>query len=223
MNMTIEQDLEKIIEERTSSQSRAEWLRTQEDSEIPIYNYRLDHVRHVVKIARILGEQVGANQEVVNFAAWLHDIVKPGIVPVAEHGVESAKVAEEILLSKGTSEDIIEQVTDVIRKHVGLTLETKLDPIEAQVIWEADKIDKLGIVGFIHFIVNGARIFPGMMIEDMAEKVREFLPLAEEIASSMYTSKGKEIASARLANLREISSRLDSEITRHHGVDISVE
>ncbi|MFW9975734.1 MAG: HD domain-containing protein [Candidatus Thorarchaeota archaeon] len=210
--MTLDEDFEKIIEERTSAYSRDEWIKSQIESEKPIYNYRLDHVRHVVKISKILVERINANREVVMMAAWLHDIIKPGILPVSDHGIESAKVAEEILLSKGVVRSTVEQVTDVIRKHVGLTLEEELKPIEAQIIWEADKIDKLGIVGFIHFILNGARIQPGTMIEDMAQKVREFLPLAQRIASSMYTSKGREIANIRLQNLREISSRLDSEI-----------
>ena len=218
--MTLEQDLERIIEDRTSSHSRREWIDTQKESQIPIYNYRLDHVRHVVRISRLLAEDTGANLKVVALAAWLHDIVKPGIVSVSQHGIESAKVAEEILLSRGVSSDVVYRVTDVIRKHVGLTLEEKLEPIEAQVIWEADKIDKLGIVGFIHFIINGARLQPGMMIEDMAGKVREFLPLAEMIASSMHTPKGKEMAMARLGHLREISTMLDTEIIKHHGCDI---
>ncbi|MFW9848216.1 MAG: HD domain-containing protein [Candidatus Thorarchaeota archaeon] len=221
--MTLERDLERIIEERTISHSRKEWIETQEESPLPIYNYRLDHVRHVVKISEMLAKHTGANSQVVRLAAWLHDIVKPGIVPVSEHGIESAKVAEEILLSKGIEQDTVNQVMDVIRKHVGLTLKHQLNPIEAQVIWEADKIDKLGIVGFIHFIINGARLQPGMMIEEMAQKVREFLPLAEKIAMSMYTPLGKEMAQSRLEHLRHISFLLDSEIIKHHGEDISHE
>ncbi len=218
--MTIEHDLGKLVEEKTSEYSREEWSRAQKESSLPIYNYRLDHVRHVVEIAKILAEETGADQKVVILAALLHDIAKPGIVQVQHHGEKSAKIAEEILRSKGVTDDIISKVSDVIRKHVGLTLDEELHPVEAQVIWEADKIDKLGIVGFIHFIVNGARMFPGMMIEDMAKAVRESIPLAERIAASMFSTKGKEMSRIRLEHLREISSKLDYEISEHHGVEI---
>ena len=66
-------------------------------------------------------------------------------------------------------------------------------------------------------------MFPGMMIEDMSQKVREFLPLAEKISFSMYTAKGKEMSRIRLEHLRDISSKLDYEIIENHRVEISNE
>jgi hypothetical protein len=106
----------------------------------------------------------------------------------------------------------IEKVSDVIRKHVGLTLKEPLEPIEAQIIWEADKILKLGIIGLLQYILNGVRLFPGRSLERLADEIREFLTLAKSIADCVVTDRGKAIAQERLRTLHMLSETLDSEL-----------
>ena len=91
-------------------------------------------------------------------------------------------------------------------------MEKQLEPLEAQILWEADKILKLGMIGLIQSLFNTVRLFPGRNMIQIADSIREFLSLSSEITACMYTKRGKEIANERLNTLRELSKRLDKEL-----------
>jgi len=216
MILDIENQLQQLIESSTKKAAIEEWKSSSKKQRRPLYNYRGDHVEQVVRLAKHIGSSTDADMEIVILAAWFHDLAKPGIegVEIRHHGEVSAELAEEWLAQAGYDIDIISRVTDAVRKHVGLKLEKPLEPIEAQVLWEADKIFKLGIVGLLQYVLNSIRISPGQNLEAIAEKLREFLPLAEDIAGSVVTEKGKEIAAERLNNLHQLADMLDSELRR---------
>jgi uncharacterized protein len=217
MNENIEKSLRRIIEVSTKKAAIEEWRAASEKQMIPLYNYRFDHIEEVVYLAKHIASGTDANMDVVILAAWLHDLAKPGIggIPAEHHGVASAKLAEHILLEEGIDPETIAQVSDAIQKHVGLTIKESLNPIEAQILWEADKILKLGMIGLIQHILNGVRLFPGRSLIQIGTSLHEFLPLASDIAQCMVTDRGKELAQERLETLKEISKYLDSELT--HG------
>lgn len=212
MDKEIETKLQMILKSRTSEFARTEWIQTQENEDRPLFDYRYDHVSEVVRIAKYLAKESDAEMDVVIMASWLHDIAKPGMSGVPNHGKTSADIARQILIEFGIELNIINEVCDVIIKHVGLTLEKPLSPIEAQVVWEADKITKLGASGFIHFIINGIKYKPGRSSVEIAKEIRKFMNLAEEIAASMNTEASKKLASMRIENLRMVSHALDEEL-----------
>jgi len=215
MKDNIEKNLRKVVEITTRKAAIKEWSTAADKQMVPLYNYRFDHIKEVVDLAKYIGAGTKANMEVVVLAAWLHDIAKPGVcgIPAQHHGIASAELAEEILLEEGIDHETITQVSDVIRKHVGLTIKETLKPIEAQVLWEADKILKLGLVGLIQYVLNGVRIFPDQNLSDIGLKLREFLPLAANLADCVVTERGKEVASERLQRLHLLADMLDSELS----------
>ena len=214
MENGIEQRLRKIVEVSTRKAAISEWKEAAEDQKVPLYNYRNDHIDEVVMLAKHLASGTTADLEVITLAAWLHDLAKPGIgrITAQHHGVSSAELAVEILTEEGIDSEVISQVSDVIRKHVGLTIKQPLKPIEAQILWEADKILKLGMIGFIQGLLNGVRLFPGRGLREISEGFREFLPLASDIAKCMETKKGKELANERLRTLKTLVEYLDNEL-----------
>jgi len=214
MKENIEKNLSKVVEVTTRKAAIEEWSTAADKQKVPLYNYRFDHIKEVVELAKFIAVGTDANMEVVVLAAWLHDIAKPGIdgIPAQHHGIASAEIAEEILLEEGIDHETISQVSDVIRKHVGLTIKETLEPIEAQVLWEADKILKLGLVGLLQYVLNGVRIFPGQDLKDIGTKLWEFLPLATDLTSCVVTQRGKEIATERLQRLHLLADMLDSEL-----------
>ncbi|TFG26193.1 HD domain-containing protein [Candidatus Thorarchaeota archaeon] len=214
MKDNIEKNLEKVVEITTRKAAKEEWKIASEKQRVPLYNYRFDHIKEVVNLAKYIAIGTEANMDVIILAAWLHDVAKPGIggISAEHHGIASAEIAEEILLEEGIDLEMIAQVSDVIRKHVGLTIKETLEPIEAQILWEADKILKLGIVGVLQYVLNGVRIFPGQDLEEIGVKLREFLPLAQDLANCVVTERGREIATQRLERLQILSQMLDSEL-----------
>jgi len=214
MKQDIENQIKSYILSTTASAAIDEWKEASVNQKEPLYDYRGDHVQQVVHLAKILAVDANADLEVVTIAAWLHDSAKPGLggVEIHDHGVASAALAREYLLERDFELHLINKVCEVIEKHVGLTLKKPLEPIEAQVIWEADKIYKLGLIGFLQYILNGIRIEPGNSLRDFHTKLVGFLPLASEIAGSMATPKGKIIAEERLRTLKNLSEILGSEL-----------
>ena len=214
MTEEIEKKLREIVETSTRNAAIEEWKTAAEKQRTPLYNYRLDHIEEVVSLSKEIALDTDANLEVVVLAAWLHDLAKPGIggISAEQHGVASAELAREILTAEKVNPQVIEHVADVIRKHVGLKIEQQLEPLEAQILWEADKILKLGMIGLIQSLLNTVRLFPGRNMIQIADSIRKFLSLAAEIAACMYTKRGRKIANERLNTLRELSKRLDNEL-----------
>ncbi|MGH2544376.1 MAG: HD domain-containing protein [Ardenticatenaceae bacterium] len=146
-----------LAEER----ERMGWM-VHEDREPPLC-YRWEHVRRVVGNARWLLAQLPADQEVVIAAAWLHDVKKGA----KDHGALGAEFAREFLPTTDFPPDRIEAAADAIMKHVGLFRPANdwsesegapfrpappLQPIEAAIVWDADKLSKVGPVGLVHFM-----------------------------------------------------------------------
>jgi uncharacterized protein len=214
MNEQLEEYLKNIVESSTQKAAIEEWKIASGNQKTPLYNYRLDHVQEVVELAKYLATGREAKMDVIILSAWLHDLAKPrvGGISAEHHGVRSAELAEDILSRKGIDSETIRQIADVIQKHVGLTIKEPLEPIEAQILWEADKLLKLGVIGLFQQILNGIRLFPGESLEEIANRLRDFLPLAEKIAACVSTERGKCIAAERLQRLYTISEMLDSEV-----------
>jgi uncharacterized protein len=214
MNHSLEKQLRLLIRKKTREVSRKEWLGIQSRSDSPIYDYRFNHVNEVVMLTKHLSKKSNAEREVTILASWLHDIAKPGIDGPKQHGKKSSQKARKILSEMDIEETMIRKVCDIIEKHVGLTLEQPLEPLEAQLLWEADKLSKLGATGIIHYIINGIRLKPGMSLQDISEDLSDFMSLAEEIADSMHTEKAKEIASKRFNTMKSFVKSLEQEVQR---------
>lgn len=214
MKQGLEEKLEALLSSQCAAVARDEWTKAQPSALVPLFDYRFDHVGQVVQISKYLAQQTGANLDVVTMAAWLHDISKPGIGGDSNHGEASAIAAREILTKEGIDRITIDRVCDAIRMHVGLTLDGPLTTPEAQALWEADKLVKLGIVGLVHYILNGIKLKPGMDMEGIAREIRGFIPLAERIAASMSTQAAKQVAGSRLQHLKTVSGYLDAELHR---------
>jgi uncharacterized protein len=214
MDERIEENLRLLVERTTQKAAIEEWKTVSEQQRVPLYNYRYDHIKEVVDLAKYLATDTKANMDVVILAAWLHDLSKPGIggISAEHHGVASAELAERILPKEGIDTKTVALVCDTIKKHVGLTIKEPLEPIEAQIIWEADKLMKLGVIGVFQQLLNLVIIKPGQGLQDISNGLKEFLPLAEKIAACAVTVKGKAVAKERLKRVYIISEMLESEL-----------
>lgn len=212
MKQIVYSKIRESVEKLTINASRQEWSSIQKKSTLPIFNYRLNHVEQVVVLVRILSKQSNVNKEILTMAAWLHDIAKPGLDGPKNHGKKSANLARNILEVMSLDHEEIKQISEIIEKHVGLTLDGPLKPLEAQFLWEADKLSKLGATGIIHYIINGIRLKPGKSLGELSKELSDFMRLAERIATSMHTEKAKEIAEERLKTMKSFAESLEKEL-----------
>lgn len=120
----------------------------------PVFNYRLEHVEAVVRTALRLAKLTGADLEIVEAAACLHDVAKVGS---EHHGIDGAIEARRILVQTDFPAEKIPAVADAIARHVGLWVDegVRIEPLEAAVLWDADKLVKLGAQAVLHFLGDG--------------------------------------------------------------------
>lgn len=111
-----------------------------------------DHVHRVRNMALRLGEQMGADLEIVEAAAWLHDVsgAKPGgdgqENDRSRHELRSAAFARRILLEAGWKEERIKAVEHCIEAH-RYRGDRQPESLEAKVLFDADKLDVVGAFG----------------------------------------------------------------------------
>ncbi len=126
-------------------------MRARRDGDAFHYNYRWEHVRAVVRLAVRLAALTGADPEIVEAAAWLHDVAKGHAI---DHGQAGAEAARRILAATAYPPQKIPAVAHAIAQHVGLWRDQHVEPLEAAVLWDADKLSKLGATAVLHFTAN---------------------------------------------------------------------
>jgi len=125
--MRITDQIKKIVEQ--------EYRRPESKYGYDPFNF---HIKEVVKISKKLAKKLGADKEIVELAAWMHD--SGSVVHGRKnHHITSAKLAKEKLQKIGYPEEKTTQVCESILTHRG---SQKLTPktLEAQILVEADTI-----------------------------------------------------------------------------------
>ncbi len=125
----------------TIEQARA-WY----DARDPVHGF--DHVLRVLRMAEWLAQQVGADLEIVRAAALLHDAsgAHPGEGRRGSHAEASAEFAREVLEAEGFSAEKVGAVVHCIQAH-RYRGQAQPQSLEAQVLFDADKLDVMGAFG----------------------------------------------------------------------------
>ena len=177
----------------------------------PVHGF--DHVERVVHMAERLARAVGADEEIVRAAALLHDAA--GAHPDAgegrhEHEHDSAAVARSVLTEEGWPEARIRAVEHCIRSHRFRGQERPATP-EAQVLFDADKLDVMGAFGAARTIgyalQAGAPIYAAPSKRFLAEGAteegephsayHEYLFKLRRVRERLYTEPARVIGERR--------------------------
>jgi uncharacterized protein len=109
-----------------------------QDANVFGYTFWSHHIIPVVKYANMLAKKLGADEEVVEIAALLHDYA--GICDVElhkDHHVHGARMAEELLKTYDYPQEKIEMVKKCILCHRGSVVKKKDTP-EQECVASAD-------------------------------------------------------------------------------------
>ena len=169
-------------------------------------NYRWEHVQAVVRLALWLVQETGADAEVVEASAWLHDVAKMQ----RHHAQAGAAAARRILPTTDFPADKVERVAEAIAQHEGLFRDSVLEPLEAAVLWDADKLTKIGAIGQLHARAAGVALRP--TTEETLAQDAHWLDIAQRIARSMNTRPALAEAARRLVTLEAHHAELEREL-----------
>lgn len=110
------------------------------------------HIERVLRSAVEIGKQEGADLDVIELAAILHDIFvyKETHFKVEgfRHEIEAARVARGILEKLGIADTTTEAVAHCIEAHRKRS-SSEPQTIEAKCLFDADKLDCIGAIGVI--------------------------------------------------------------------------
>lgn len=174
----------------------------------PGFNYRWEHVQAVVKLAIRLAELTGADKQVVEAAAWLHDVAKD---KGAKHPEEGAKVARKLLPKTDFPAEKVERVAQAIVQHMGLWRDKPLTNLEAMVLWDADKLSKIGLTAAFHW--TGMYLMDGKLrtTKDLVHRGR-MADWQTRTVASMHTEPAKRAAAKRLKRYQKLWNSLEKEL-----------
>lgn len=185
-------------------------LRGRHGTEQVSFNYRWEHVTAVVTLAMRLAELTGADADTVEAAAWLHDVCK--FTDGENHPQAGAAYAREFLPTTDFPFPKIDAVAAAIADHMGLWRKEPLTVLESQVLWDADKLAKIGLTAVFHW-TGGALAGDRMhTLERLVHRAQanDWLP---NTVASMHTAPARRAAEQRLAAYRALYQALDKELT----------
>lgn len=131
-----------------------------------------EHIRYVVENSIDLAKQYGADLEIVELGALLHDIAKPSKYgPAEEHHIYGARIAEQLLTDLNYPKDKIEQVKNCVLNHRGSVNRPK-NTTEEQCVADADVIAHFDCIPMLFSKAYGKL---NLSISDGKEWVRQKL------------------------------------------------
>ncbi len=205
-----------IAAARRQANAEARHLWRMRAGSTPPFNYRFEHIRSVVAIATRLAEETGADADIVLAAAWLHDVAKAFAEERGDgHGLRGAERAKSILRRTDFPSHKIEAVAYAISCHVGLFRDEPIEPIEAAILFDADKLSKIGATSLIHFIASypaSTKRAGGIPdTEGAAAELARWTELSRRIVDSLSTEAGRQMGEQRLAFLQQMVAQLGLE------------
>jgi GNAT superfamily N-acetyltransferase len=181
-----------------SVQARAEIARMVEEAcarESNIFGYGIwtHHIQPVVQNGRRLAELLGADAEIVELAAWLHDYASVKDAALYEdHHIHGAALAEAILQRHGYPRATIVRVRHCIEAHRGSAPRARRS-LEAECLADADAlthIEQAPALLHLAFVNWGMGIDEGTawVRAKLTRSWNKLSPPARELARAGYTA-----------------------------------
>jgi uncharacterized protein len=182
----------------------------------PPFSYRFEHIQAVVGIAAQLAKTLDADREIVLAAAWLHDVAKAVHEEFGDgHGLRGAEKAKEILRRTDFPTEKLDEVGTAIIAHVGLFRDEPPPTLEAAILYDADKLSKLGATSLIHFLCSypavARRAEKPSDTHAVAREQERWLELAPRMVASLVTEPGRTMGELRLGFLLTFVEQLRRE------------
>ncbi len=177
-------------------------------SKSPAFNYRWEHVTAVVTLAEKLAILTKADRDIVVAAAWLHDIRKDC---GNDHPYKGAEFARDFLPTTNFRKKKIKRVAKAIEQHMGLWRDEPLTMLEAQILWDADKLTKIGLTAAIHWTAGSLAKGKPHTTRSLIKQGRA-ADWQEKTIASMHTKPAKKTAKKRLKAYNKFWDRLEREL-----------
>jgi uncharacterized protein len=193
----------------------------------PVHGF--DHVLRVYRLAERLARAENADIQIVLAAVLLHDAQGGASGQDAarrDHQHASAEFAGQILQAAGWTQERIVAVQHCIRSHRFREEREQPATLEAQVLFDADKLDAIGAIGVVRAVAFAALagqpayaspsprfLQNGQLVDGEPHSAyHEYLFKLCKLKERLYTPTARAIAEQRHAYMTEFFNRLGEEI-----------
>ncbi len=188
-----------------------------------------DHVRRVTRLAVHIAQAEGADVEVVRAAALLHDVPLPTGTRPAHH-LAAAEFARSWLMERwGTDAETLARIDNVvhaIEAHRFRDQSIRPRTLEAQCLYDADKLDSIGAIGigraFAFAGSHNSRLWTqpwrDVPADDAKPAGADYTPVHEyvyklrRLLSTLHTETAKALAERRHLFMEAFFQELDDEM-----------
>ena len=144
------------------------------------------HINRVWKLSRQIAVQEGANPEIAELGALVHDIADWKF-----HGGDESvgpREAERLLDQERAPRHVIEAVVDIVAtiSFKGAGVRTEMRTLEGQCVQDADRLDAMGAIGIARCFAYGGHA--GRQMYDLA-----ILPVMHETAEAYKAATGTSL------------------------------
>lgn len=164
------------------------------------------HTLRVLKVATKLALKYNADIEAVRLACIFHDS-KRGIKP-ENHELRSAALAEKYLKERNYPLKFIVKVKEIILKHHEEP--GKLKTLEEKILWDADKVDALGVIGLARCFLEA-----GFHGETINSAINHALRDLKEFKDKMHFAETLKLAEIKAANMIAFIDKLRDELNKY--------
>lgn len=204
-------------------------------SELTCSAHDLEHTERVFRLAMLISEGMPINLKILEPAVLLHDVARARIDQMSDKTVDHAQLgssmARAFLKTLPYSADEVDAICHCIESHRFRTT-CNATSLEAQVLFDADKLDGLGATGIARSYVMIGQY--GSSIYDqtkkatdnaLIEKAHKHAPNIEyevkfkTLYEKLYTEKGRKMAKERAEFMALFFKQLEDEITVNDTVE----
>ncbi|AWI80655.1 phosphohydrolase [Parazoarcus communis] len=144
------------------------------------------HINRVRKLARQIAAQEGADVDMAELAALVHDIADWKF-----HDGDDTKgpiEAARLLRQEGATQDVIDRVTDIVAtiSFKGAGVHTAMKTLEGKCVQDADRLDAIGAIGIARCFAYGGHA--GRLMYDPDEA-----PVMHATAEAYKAAKGTSL------------------------------
>ena len=144
------------------------------------------HINRVWQLTRQIAAQEGANREIAELGALVHDIADWKF----HAGDDSIgpREAEALLRREGAADAVIAAVVDIVAtiSYKGAGVSTAMQTLEGQCVQDADRLDAIGAIGIARCFAYGGHA--GRLLHDPDEA-----PVMHQSAAAYKASKGASL------------------------------
>lgn len=193
-----------------------------------------DHVWRVTQLAVQLAAAEGADVEVVTVAALLHDVPveheafrrQHAVAVRRAHHLAAAAFARDYLLKCDMPEPQIANVVHAIEAHRFRDQSIQPESLEAQCLYDADKLDSMGAIGvaraFAYAGSHNSRLYttawrdvPPATAKPAGTNytpVHEFVYKLQRLLETLHTATARQIGQQRHKFMLKFFEQLDAEM-----------